>query len=102
MRHWRARSEDECYHYSMSTEELLAKALQLSRPERARVAEELLASLEESDEQVAEAWAQELERRSREIEDGTVEPIPWERVRDNLRAELKARRASRGSSGSER
>ena len=47
----------------MSTEELLAEALRLPRPERARVAEELLSSLEESDEEVAAAWAEELERR---------------------------------------
>ena len=47
----------------MSTEELLAEALRLPRSERARVAEELLSSLEESDEEVATAWAEELERR---------------------------------------
>jgi hypothetical protein len=51
----------------MSTDELLAEALRLPRPERAQVAEELLSSLEESDEEVAEAWASELERRFREV-----------------------------------
>lgn len=85
----------------MSTEELLAQALQLPRPERARVAEELLASLEETDEAVAEAWAEELDRRSRELDEGTVSPIPWERVRDDLRAELAERRANRVPSESE-
>ncbi len=79
----------------MSTEELLAQALQLSRPERARVAEELLASLEEADEAVATAWADELQRRSHELEEGTVEATPWETVRENLRAELAERRADR-------
>ena len=48
----------------MSTDELLAEALRLTRVDRARVAEELLSSLEESDEEVATAWATELERRS--------------------------------------
>jgi putative addiction module component (TIGR02574 family) len=85
----------------MSTEEVLATALQLTRPERARIAEELLASLEEPDEVVAEAWAQELDRRSRELEDGTVVAIPWEEVRDKLKAELEARRANPTSSGSQ-
>jgi len=45
----------------MSTDELLAEALRLTRADRARVAEELLSSLEESDEEVAAAWATELE-----------------------------------------
>ena len=39
----------------MSTDELLAEALRLTRVDRARVAEELLSSLEESDEEVATA-----------------------------------------------
>jgi hypothetical protein len=42
----------------MSTDELLAEALRLTRVDRARVAEELLSSLEESDEEVATAWSQ--------------------------------------------
>jgi putative addiction module component (TIGR02574 family) len=50
----------------MSSDELLAEALRLPRDERARVAEELLSSLEEPADDVAAAWADELERRSRE------------------------------------
>ena len=57
----------------MSTEELLAEALRLPRQERARVAEELLSSLEESDEEVATAWAEELERRARDVAEGRVQ-----------------------------
>jgi putative addiction module component (TIGR02574 family) len=68
--------------------------LQLTRPERARIAEELRARLGDPDEVVAEAWAQELERRSRELEGGSVVAIPWEEVRDSLMAELEARRAA--------
>jgi putative addiction module component (TIGR02574 family) len=86
----------------MSTERVLATALRLTRPERARIAEELLASLEEPDELVAEAWAQELDRRSRELEDGSVVAIPWEDVRDRLKAELEARRADPTSPGNQR
>ena len=40
----------------MSTDELLAETLRLSRRERARVAEELLSSLEEPEDDVAAAW----------------------------------------------
>ena len=41
--------------------------------DRARVAEELLSSLEESDEEVATAWVAELERRSRDVAEGRVQ-----------------------------
>jgi hypothetical protein len=56
----------------VSTEELLAEALRLPRPELAQVAEQLLSSLEESDDEVAVAWASELEQRSQEVAEGRV------------------------------
>ena len=68
----------------MSTDELLAEALRLTRVDRARVAEELLSSLEESDEEVATAWATELERRSREVAEGHVQTSSWETVRTEI------------------
>ncbi len=73
----------------MWTEEVLAPVLRLPRPERARLAEEVLSSLEDPDEQVARAWAQELERRSREIDEGHVQPIDWDTVRLEILKELK-------------
>jgi hypothetical protein len=57
----------------MSTDELLAKGLRLTRVDRARVAEELLSSLEESDDEVATAWTTELERRSRDDAEARVQ-----------------------------
>lgn len=82
----------------MSTDELVAQALRLPRPERARVAEEMLASLEESEEQVATAWAEELDRRSRDIAEGRVQPVEWEAVRAQITRDLEQRRATRLSS----
>jgi len=79
----------------MSTVELLAEALRLTRIERARVAEELLSSLEESDDEVAAAWATELERRSREVAEGRVQTTSWETARRDILKELEQRRASR-------
>lgn len=79
----------------MSTEDLLAEALRLTRVDRARVAEELLSSLEESDDEVATAWATELERRSREVAEGGVRTISWETARTEILNELGQRRASR-------
>ncbi len=74
----------------MSTDELLAETLRLSRRERARVAEELLSSLEEPEDDVAAAWADELRRRSREIADGVVQAVSWDVARSEIRKELKA------------
>ena len=82
----------------MSTEELLAEALRLSRQERARVAEELLSSLEEPDDEVAAAWATELERRSREVAEGRVQTAGWKTVRAEILKELEQRRENRATS----
>ncbi|HZF08364.1 MAG TPA: addiction module protein [Thermoanaerobaculia bacterium] len=82
----------------MSTEELLAQVLELPREERARVAGEVLSSLEESEDVVAASWAPELERRSREIAEGKVQTLDWETARAEVLAELEQRRARRISS----
>ena len=79
----------------MSTDELLAEALRLTRVDRARVAEELLSSLEESDEEVATAWATELERRSRDVAEGRVQTTSWDTARTEILKELEQRRAPR-------
>jgi putative addiction module component (TIGR02574 family) len=81
--------------FAMSTDELLVEALRLSRRDRARVAEELLSSLEEPDEEIAAAWAAELERRSRDIGEGHAQTIDWETARAELLNELEQRRARR-------
>jgi putative addiction module component (TIGR02574 family) len=82
----------------MSTDELLAEALRLPRGERARVAEELLTSLEEPADDVAAAWASELERRSRDVAEGRTQTESWETVRAQILKELEQRRAGRPSS----
>lgn len=82
----------------MSTEELLVLLLRLPRAERARVAEEVLSSLEEPDENVAAAWATELERRAREMAEGRVPSTDWDAARVQILKELQQRRADRSSS----
>ncbi|XXX82472.1 addiction module protein [Sorangium sp. So ce134] len=83
----------------MSTEELLAQVLLLPRHERARLAQELLSSLEEPDvEEVTAAWTGELERRSREVAEGKVQTVDWGTARAGILKELADRRAGRTSS----
>ncbi len=67
----------------MSTpfEELSVRAKSLPAADRARLAEELLDSLQEHfDEQAEAAWDREIERRVAEIAAGAVELVPAEEV----------------------
>jgi putative addiction module component (TIGR02574 family) len=61
--------------------------------DRAELAGRLLESLHgQPDEDVEVAWAEEIERRVRQIDSGEVKTIPWEEVREKLYARLNARR----------
>jgi putative addiction module component (TIGR02574 family) len=71
-------------------EEIVASAMKLSDRERARLAQELIASLETEIEPDVEAlWLAEAERRVEELRSGKVKGIPAEeafaRVRRTLR-----------------
>lgn len=69
-------------------ETLEAEALKLTVAERAKLAEHLIASLDE-DSEIEEAWAAETERRIAEIESGTVQLIPAAEAIARARAALK-------------
>ena len=56
-----------------------------STSERAELAGMLIESLDgEPDEEVEAAWAEEVERRVREIDRGELKTIPWEQVKKEL------------------
>jgi putative addiction module component (TIGR02574 family) len=76
---------------TMSTyEEIMSAALLLPPGARAKLAENLLRSLDaEEQKRIDELWAQEAERRIKEIEDGIVTPIPGEEVMKRLRDRYK-------------
>ena len=74
---------------SSLTDELSRKARALPPEERIRLAEELLSSVQESDEEVEAAWAEEIERRLEEVETGTAKLIPAEEVFAEIRRLLK-------------
>lgn len=63
-------------------------ALQLARAEYARLAERLIASLDEGAE-IERARAAEIRRRVRELRAGTVVPMPGEQVFDELKTLLQ-------------
>ena len=68
---------------------ILGTALALPPDERAWLAEELIASLDQGkDSAVDSAWAAEIERRIAEVESGKVETGSWEDARARIRARL--------------
>ena len=73
----------------MSAAEVLAAALALSDEERERLALTLWDSLQ--DVGVSQAWAKEIERRVRQIDNGEVELVSWEDARARIHASLAAR-----------
>jgi putative addiction module component (TIGR02574 family) len=82
---------DDRLEKMMSTyEEVISAALALPPGSRAMLAEHLLESLDAEDQQRIDAvWAEEAERRDKEIEDGIVTPIPGEEVMNRLRTRYR-------------
>lgn len=78
---------------------VFAEALGLPLHQRARLAHELLLSLEdeslEEPEVVERAWADEIKRRLKEIDSGTAKLYSWEAVRKDLAATIRSVRRSR-------
>ena len=67
-------------------EEIISAALALPPGARAMLAEHLLESLDAEDqERIDKLWADEAERRDKEIDDGTVTAVPGEEVMNRLR-----------------
>jgi putative addiction module component (TIGR02574 family) len=73
-------------------ENIIKAAVKLPQKDRVRVVERLLNTLEpEAEQDVDAAWAAEIERRSREIKEGTVRLLPWKEVKS------RARKRARGN-----
>ena len=66
---------------SSRAQEVLREALALSVEERADVAAELLARLDDAPPEVEGAWAREIERRARRVMSCESAGEPWEDVR---------------------
>jgi putative addiction module component (TIGR02574 family) len=73
-----------------SAEDLYEQALSLDETERVALANLILQSLEPTDPDAEEAWAEEIKRRVGELENGAIETISWDEVRSKLAAKLKS------------
>jgi putative addiction module component (TIGR02574 family) len=80
---------------SSRAQELLRQALELPLHERADVAAELLASLDDAEAErpadVEAAWAAEIERRARRVLADESAGVPWEDVRRRGETDLRQR-----------
>ena len=73
-------------------DQILKAALALPPGARAMLADHLLASLDAPNQkQIDAAWAEEIQRRIREIDEGKVEMIDGESVMRELRSRSKAK-----------
>lgn len=73
---------------STTVEELEAEVLSLSSAQRARLVEKLIASLD-SEPDIENAWAAEVERRHAEIESGAVSLLSGPEAMARLRAKFQ-------------
>lgn len=72
-----------------STEEVISEVMSLPPDARAILADRLLMSLDSPRrEEIDILWAEEVERRVRQIETGEVKPIPGEDVFKEIRDDL--------------
>ena len=70
-------------------EEIMQAALSLPAGSRAMLAEHLLQSLDaENQIEFDGMWAEEVDRRAKEVDEKKFEPIPGETVLRNLRAKI--------------
>ena len=72
-------------------DEILRQALSLPEEERAEVAGALLESIEPpADVEIERAWREEVARRIAAPDAGQARTVPWEEVREQLYARLRA------------
>jgi len=73
----------------VSPEQLQAELLQLPPHVRARLAEALIASLDEPDSELDVAWGEEAERRAAELRSGQVALVSAAEARTRARSQLR-------------
>lgn len=79
---------------SRKADAVLTLALDLSETDRAEIARALFDSLvSRSDVAVERAWRKEVAKRVKALDAGEAEVVPWEVLRDQLRARASEPRA---------
>ena len=80
-----------------SSRDVLSQALTLPLKQRARIAHELLVSLDEEPpddpNEVAKAWDDEIARRVADLRTGRVKAVPWSAVKKGMDRAIRAVRS---------
>jgi putative addiction module component, TIGR02574 family len=76
---------------TQNADRLLEAALQLSPNERAKIAAELLSSLEAQDNDVKAAWTAEIKRRAADADADPDDEEDWRTALDDIRREVLSR-----------
>lgn len=74
-----------------NADRLLEEALQLTPNERAKIAAELLSSLDDQDEDVRSAWAAEIARRAADADADPDDEQDWRSALNDTRREVLSR-----------
>lgn len=74
-----------------SSRDVLSEALQLPLDERAKIAAELLESLDDAEEQVQAAWAAEIQKRVAAARAGELESTDWRVALERVEREVLGR-----------
>jgi putative addiction module component (TIGR02574 family) len=80
----RRRQENHAMATTLDT--VLQAALSLSEPDRVQLVEAILDTLQPEDAApLDDAWLAEIERRSKDLDAGLVQTVPWDVVKENAR-----------------
>ena len=69
----------------LDSKKLIEEAMTLPAELRAKLAEQLLRSLNPSQPEIDRLWAEEAERRIAEVDAGDTKPVPGEKVFDEIK-----------------
>ncbi|TPV95420.1 MAG: addiction module protein [Myxococcales bacterium FL481] len=72
-----------------SSAEIMALALSLEPETRAALAFSLLESVDDTDDDVAEAWSTEIGKRVEDVRQGSVKTVPWSDVEAKAEALIR-------------
>ncbi|HEX6099521.1 MAG TPA: addiction module protein [Thermoanaerobaculia bacterium] len=74
-----------------TAQKLFREALALAANDRAELAAQLLASLDDAESNVESAWAAEIERRAAEARQNPDDDMDWRTVLDEVQREVLSR-----------
>ena len=78
----------------MNAKKLLEAALSLPAEERAHLARSLLGSLDgPAEAEIEAAWITEIEKRAKDLGDGSMVPVDWAAARERIRRRLHEQRS---------